>query len=1083
MAQLALAAAGAAIGGFFGGPVGAQIGWAAGSLIGGVLFAPDQQGPRLQDTKVQVSSYGAAVPICYGGVRVAGNVIWSTNLQEHAEDASGKGGPSVTNYSYSVSCAVLIAEGEIAGIRRIWADAKLVYDVTEDADTAARAESERFAEFFTFYPGNETQMPDPTIEAVEGAGNVEAYRGCAYVVFDSVPLADYGNRVPNFTFEITTEPAVAVTADVLAPLELGPWENTATGAKPRHSKTKTTYRYPASGTATYDGDDLAAAEAAMLADYAWATQYLGYYTSVNGLLSMFSTGTDASTDINNGNGARYVYLAYNLEVPDNVDVSGGYGPGLTDQEWCDGVSTIAGCSAGSPTESVMSTVFPEGIGSGGASVGHTGIGRMFGPGGPPGDDPHYDAYRLGALDNVLGANCVSCAPVGGYFPIVKIIKHRFIRVERALSLPPQTCEIGDPVELGIAQVPGNSALCIQPDGTLSPNVVYAQVSGAYRQLVELDQDATVVNDYPLGPVLASGSASDTQAYWDAQAVLAGVGGSYGVDYPADVADVALGSDDSTERAAGSALLSAIVTDLCARAGLEAADIDVTELTDVVLGYKVMRQMSARAALESLRQAFWFDAVENGDVLQFVKRGGASVAAIEADDLGASESGEAVALVVPRRAQETELPAEITVAYECRAADYQTSTQQARRVTTGSQQRIGVELPIVLTDQAAADVADVLMVDAWQGRSERKFATTRKWSHLLPTDIVTLDDGDFTYVGRITEKVEDGPVINWTMRDEEAATYSPNATPGVTSGGGSAITFTPPMRLELMDLPALRDDDDDAGFYAAASGFLPGFSGGRLYKSLDDASFAALQDMNVGATIGYATTVLGDFSGGNVIDELNTVTVRLHDGSLSTTTRDELLNGANGALIGDEVIQFLRATLSAPSVYILSGLLRGRRGTEQHMSTHAAEDRFVLLNEATVYRIGQSVPHIGAAYYRGVPYGGALTDAVSQEFENTGAALKPLSPSHLHATNAGGGSYTLTWVRRTRIGGNWRDYVDASLSEDSEQYSVDVERAGSVISTTAVTAQTATVAAIAGDVIRVYQVSALVGRGFPAEITL
>lgn len=1074
MAQLALAGAGAAIGSIFG-PVGTQIGWMAGSLLGGILFAPDQQGPRLQDTKVQVSSYGAAVPICYGGVRVAGNVIWSTNLQEHSEDSSGKGGPSITNYSYSVSCAVLICEGEIAGIRRIWADAKLVYDVTEDADTAARAESERFAESFTFYPGSETQLPDPTIEAEEGAGNVEAYRGCAYIVFDSLPLAEYGNRVPNFTFEITTEPAVAVTDDVLAPLQLGPWSGTGNGAKPEHSLGTTSYRYPATGVADYEGPSLAAAEAAMLADKPWATTYISYYTSRNGLLAAYSSAgaTDAAdSDINDGAGARYVYLCYNFTVPDEIVYDGLTPPDTGDQIFC------FPFACNNFDEHILASSFTWAVGGG--SNGHNGIGRMFHGGTTV---PYPWSLMAGGVDT-FGANCVGCAPEGsGYFPFVYTSVHYVIRAERTLSVPAQTCEIGDPVELGIAQVPGNPALCIEPDGTLTPNVVYEQVSGDYKQLQVLDQDATDVLQWPIGPALADGDANDNQTFWDAEAVLAGVGGTYGVDYPVDVTDVALGSDDSAEREAGSALLSEIVADLCLRAGLEVTDIDVSTLTDTVLGYKVMRQMSARAALESLRQAFWFDAVECDGVLQFVKRGGSSVATIEADDLGATESGEAVALVVPRRAQETELPAEMTVAYECREADYQTGTQQARRVTTGSQQRIGVELPVVLTDQAAANVADVLMVDAWHGRSERKFSTTRKWSHLVPTDVVTLDDGELTYTGRITEKVENGPVIEWTLRDEAAATYTPNATPGITSGGGSSITFTPPMRLELMDLPALRDDDDDAGFYAAASGFLPGFAGGRLYKSLDDSSFSALQDMNVGATIGYATTVLGDFHGGNVIDEANTVTVRLHDGTLSSCTRTELLNGVNACLIGDEVVQFLRATLSAPLIYVLSGLLRGRRGTEQHMSTHAAEDRFVLLNEATIYRIGQSVPQIGAAYYRGVPYGGAIADAVSQEFGNTGAALKPLSPAHLRATDAGGGDYTITWVRRTRIGGSWRDYVDAALSEASEQYSVEVERAGLVIDTTTVTAETATVASIAGDVVRVYQVSALVGRGFPAELTI
>src|SRR6056297_1028296 len=45
-------------------------------------------------------------------------------------------------------------------------------------------------------------MPDPKMEAVEGAGRVPAYRGTAYVVIEDLALAQFGNRVPQFTFEV-----------------------------------------------------------------------------------------------------------------------------------------------------------------------------------------------------------------------------------------------------------------------------------------------------------------------------------------------------------------------------------------------------------------------------------------------------------------------------------------------------------------------------------------------------------------------------------------------------------------------------------------------------------------------------------------------------------------------------------------------------------------------------------------------------------------------------------------------------------------------------------------------------------------
>ena len=50
--------------------------------------------------------------------------------------------------------------------------------------------------------GTEDQLPDPTIESYEVAGTVPGFRGLAYIVFNDFQLAKYGNRIPNFRFEV-----------------------------------------------------------------------------------------------------------------------------------------------------------------------------------------------------------------------------------------------------------------------------------------------------------------------------------------------------------------------------------------------------------------------------------------------------------------------------------------------------------------------------------------------------------------------------------------------------------------------------------------------------------------------------------------------------------------------------------------------------------------------------------------------------------------------------------------------------------------------------------------------------------------
>lgn len=1083
MAQLAVSAVGAAAGFMIGGPVGAQIGWAAGSLIGGALFAENQQGPRLQDLKVQISSYGAAIPLTYGGIRVAGNVIWSTDLQEHESESGGKGGPSVSSFSYSVSCAVLISGRQIGGIRRVWADAKLEYDAREDASAETQAASARFAEHMTVYLGTEVQMPDPTIEAIEGAGNVEAYRGCAYVVFTDLPLQDYGNRVPNFSFEITSEDPEDVEIETLAPRGVPPWMfDPVTGMPvgtppgpdedaPLEFSVEIPRGVPDTFTTLADAMAAAIAQAAFLAGSGdshgnpSSTDYIAYFTGTQALPSVFAGGATLADD------PEYVYLIFVPPQAAGIQISNA---STSDPYVGCGAAQAAGLD---PYDGTI--IFTPG--SWYSTNGNGGLVSMQGFNG---------AHSIN--------NCFLTWPPaeGEPMPVAYRAEANVIAVRRLPRCDAAVCAPGNPcaAETGLAELPGNADFCLSCDGTLSHNAPYDEHAGTYKQLTVDEWAGSPPARYRVrpaqGPVIASTDPRYTdEDFWEAAAAAStyGVPGPYsstGLEsgkYPVVAGTVCRALTEAVEAPEGSILLSDIVSDVCQRAGLSSGQINVTQLIDVVQGYAITRQMSARAALEPLRQAFFFDAVENGDKIVFVKRGGASVVTIGPDDLGATEGGEAVALVTPKRAQETELPAVVRVAYMVREADYQTGSQSARRVTTGSQQVVDVELPIVMTDQKGAEVPDTMLHDAWVGRNDRRFSTTRKFTRLLPTDVITLDDGEHQYVGQIVEKVEDGPLINWTLRDTLAAVYSPNVTPSVTSGGGGQIVFVGPMSVELMDIPALRDEDDNAGFYAGAYAPAGSFRGGLLYVSPDDDAFTSLQEMRVSATTGHATTALAAHVGGNTFDEANTVTVVVRSGSLSSTTRDQVFAGANAALLGSEIIQFRTAELIGTNTYRLSGLLRGRRGTEWAMADHTASDRFVLLNESTIYRVSRSLPQIGDDYYRSVANGGSLEDAPSQLFTNTGAALRPLSPVHLVAT-PDGADFVLTWVRRTRIGGAWMDGIDVPLSEASESYRVRLlDGSGAVIDEQLVTSPTATVGS--GASVEVAQMSASVGAGFPATLTL
>ncbi|MEC7793679.1 MAG: glycoside hydrolase TIM-barrel-like domain-containing protein [Pseudomonadota bacterium] len=225
MATLLLSAAGAAIGGSLGGTVfglssvvagrfvGATLGRAIDQRLLGAGSDPVETG-RVDRLRLMGAGEGEAIARVHGRVKLPGQVIWATEFAEHVTSSGGGKGaprPRTRSYSYTVSLAIALCEGEIAGVGRVWADG---------AEIAPDQLNMRV------YPGARDQLPDPRMEAVEGAGAVPAYRGTAYVVIEDLSLDPWYNRVPQFVFEVIRpapdeiapdDPARAVRAVAMIP--------------------------------------------------------------------------------------------------------------------------------------------------------------------------------------------------------------------------------------------------------------------------------------------------------------------------------------------------------------------------------------------------------------------------------------------------------------------------------------------------------------------------------------------------------------------------------------------------------------------------------------------------------------------------------------------------------------------------------------------------------------------------------------------------------------------------------------------------------------------------------------------------
>ncbi len=165
--------------------LGAAAGRAAGAAIDRSLLTPPVEGPRVQDFHLTEGREGAGIPIVYGRCRVGAQLIWAAEFKERRDVEGGKGGPRVAEYSYSLSFAVGLCEGEVSRVSRCWANGE-PFDLSRVT--------------WRLYRGTEDQAPDPLIEAIEG--DAPAYRGLAYIVFEDMPVDQFGARMPQLSFEV-----------------------------------------------------------------------------------------------------------------------------------------------------------------------------------------------------------------------------------------------------------------------------------------------------------------------------------------------------------------------------------------------------------------------------------------------------------------------------------------------------------------------------------------------------------------------------------------------------------------------------------------------------------------------------------------------------------------------------------------------------------------------------------------------------------------------------------------------------------------------------------------------------------------
>ncbi len=1071
---------GAVVGYFAGGNVvlGAQIGMSIGSAVD----PPDgPDGPKVEETQGSMS-VGNIIALPFGLVPVSGTIIWAAPSVEHSVSSSGKGGlgqPTGNTFTYSRSYAVMFGGRPRTALLMLRRNGEIVYDKrrqqigeSDDHYQTRLVAAAGFEARNEIHNGQITELASPTIESYEGLGNVPAFRGRPYIVLIDEDVTSTGRQPAAWESVWSDQSGPNSQTTEYSNEVLYPWQL----AFENPSNCLNDHRYRADTTGTWRTTVAEAFEDLVAAHPKWADA--GFP------LSESPIGYNSNLDLND-NISPYIPLTVDPESETLRMFYGGI-PG-------------AYLMPSNTTNTIIFTIEKRNQWLQVLDVlplyGH-GYWLAY-------DDPATAELTalfasLGSVNQIRASNySLSYTPdrLANHVSFELIELERLPRAPSAPCFP--RCTISPPPDM-----PENGAFCVI-DGSPVDKSDWVLTAATFKVLSRYAVSAQIVIRYPLNPALPSTHPDySNQAFWDAAYVDAVASG----DLPSGMTyDSSGGGGTSTyprtqsfgytrtsveysDNDSDSITVAEIVDELCERSGLfpggsfQNPDWDASNLTMLIDGFTIAQQSTGRAAIEQLGDYALFG-ISESDKVRYPLRGTAVVSDMTDERLGAHSDGqETPERWISTDTEDIELPKSVNLKYFERDL-YAPGSQVQRKILTESDSEVQMNMAITMQPGQASALALFHLLDAYVARRGFEFAKGPRDLALEPGDVITLPDGDETQRVRIFEEQADPFAIARcrAVRDDETI-IDVEGTGALQPDPASGQQFIGPTVMVPMDIPLLQSTDDNPGYYMGAYGQMDNWRGANIDRSFNNSSFARLLSDVPGASIGVAVDALPDFTGGNIFDRDSTVTIAMTNGTLSSVTEDELLDRANIAAIksgdGWELFQFADASIQSDGSYVLSTMLRGRRGTEYLIDGHVAGDQFVLLTDA-LRRANLDLSRIGTEFWHRAQSIGAGGEQASEPFTNYAVGLLPLSVAHLRGSRSGS-NVTFTWLRRTRYDGMWRDFAYVPLNEDTELYYYEATVNGVVVASGSNTSKSVVVVNASTIIFTVWQISGQVGRGTPSE---
>jgi hypothetical protein len=558
-----------------------------------------------------------------------------------------------------------------------------------------------------------------------------------------------------------------------------------------------------------------------------------------------------------------------------------------------------------------------------------------------------------------------------------------------------------------------------------------------------------------------------------------------------------GSADSKYNGSDSYLLTtytapdikAVIASYCDVAGVAH---DASLLPNSACEFTAGNQTSIRTILGTLALTYQFDMVDTGGVLKFIPRVATVVKTIPLEDLGfVDNQGNLQPPYSVKRFQGIDLPKTMTLTYPATDLDYNTFTQTAELFTYSTGQDVKLETPVTLTHAQAKEVVEVSLINAHLQRTQYRFVTSYKHMDLEPSDVVSLADVGLVRIRQLNEKTE--ALVEFIAEDagaEQAVQGSGETaqTPPASTNVPTEIGYS---QAFFIDPPNLDSQDVGVRMYAAVHGYdKAGWPGASVYVSENGgASYDLVGNTYKEATFGLVAvaTPSKDY---HVWDETTTISVVIKANDLTSVSAADVMAGKNRCMVGQEVIGFKNAVLTAPKTYTLSGLLRGRQGTEQYVGTHVANELFVLLDDAILRMDWLDNDRMTTKKYKVITIGSTLDKVTGEDVFMVSNNTLMWAPTNTKCQKIGS-DFQVSYSARTRFDNDLKDFSTTNNDADWAGFGIQVMDGVTVKKSYTTTSETwvytaAMQTADFGSVqsslsVKVAQLSQKYGAGYPVSV--